>query len=763
MENKRPKLLPATLVIFIVSLTSLLSFPQAIKGAVSEKIIDDNEESNLETYIIFVTKPEGGVSEQSHDLHSWYQSFLPASISNQQRRIIYSYRNVVSGFAAKLTADEAKAMEEKGGLVLARPQKILPLHTTHSPNFLGLYQNLGLWRNSNYGKGVIVGVLDTGISPDHPSFSDEGMPPPPAKWKGKCEFNGTECNNKLIGARTFQSFEHPLKPVGPIDDVGHGTHTASTAAGSFVSAANVFGNANGTAVGMAPLAHLAIYKVCSDFGCSESDILAAMDTAVEEGVDVLSLSLGGRSAPFTADGIAVGAFGAIQNGVFVSCSAGNSGPGNFSLSNEAPWILTVGASTIDRSIRATVKLGNNEKFFGESLFQPQLSTQNFWPLVYPGKDGNQSSAVCAPGSLENFDVKGKIVLCDRGGLVGRVEKGQVVKDAGGIGMILANEEFDGYSTLADAHVLPASHVSYTNGVSIKTYVNSTASPTVMLLFEGTVIGVKTAPMVSSFSSRGPSLASPGILKPDIIGPGVSILAAWPVSVENKTNTKATFNMISGTSMSCPHLSGIAALLKSAHPDWSPAAIKSAIMTTGDLVNLGGQPIVDERLLPADILATGAGHVNPSRASDPGLVYDIQPDDYIPYLCGLGYTDRDITYLAQRKVKCSEVQSIPEAQLNYPSFSIMFGPKTQTYTRTITNVGPATSSYTVSVAPPPGVDIKIMPSKIVFTKAKEKATYAVTFTKTSNENNGAFVQGHLKWDSDHHSVRSPILFLFSNED
>ncbi|KAF2298927.1 hypothetical protein GH714_029163 [Hevea brasiliensis] len=556
-------------------------------------------------------------------------------------------------------------MEEKGGLVSARPQKILPLHTTHSPNFLGLYQNLGLWRNSNYGKGVIVGVLDTGISPDHPSFSDEGMPPPPAKWKGKCEFNGTECNNKLIGARTFQSFEHPLKPVGPIDDVGHGTHTASTAAGSFVSAANVFGNANGTAVGMAPLAHLAIYKVCSDFGCSESDILAAMDTAVEEGVDVLSLSLGGRSAPFTADGIAVGAFGAIQNGVFVSCSAGNSGP----------------ATT-----------------FHPKLLASCLSRQRWKPII---------SSMCT-GSLENFDVKGKIVLCDRGGLVGRVEKGQVVKDAGGIGMILANEEFDGYSTLADAHVLPASHVSYTDG---------------------------------SFSSRGPSLASPGILKPDIIGPGVSILAAWPVSVENKTNTKATFNMISGTSMSCPHLSGIAALLKSAHPDWSPAAIKSAIMTTGDLVNLGGQPIVDERLLPADILATGAGHVNPSRASDPGLVYDIQPDDYIPYLCGLGYTDRYITYLAQRKVKCSEVQSIPEAQLNYPSFSIMFGPKTQTYTRTITNVGPATSSYTVSVAPPPGVDIKIMPSKIVFTKAKEKATYAVTFTKTSNENNGAFVQGH----------------------
>ncbi|KAJ9147823.1 hypothetical protein P3X46_029940 [Hevea brasiliensis] len=447
-----------------------------------------------------------------------------------------------------------------------------------------------------------------------------------------------------------------------------------------------------------------------------------MDTAVEEGVDVLSLSLGGGSEPFGADGIAVGAFGAIQNAIFVSCSAGNSGP----------MILTVGASTIDRSIRATAKLGNNQEFFGESLFQPQLSPQTFWPLVYPSKDGNQSSAVCAPESLENVDVKGKIVL---------VEEGQVVKDAGGIGMILANEELDGYSTIADAHVLPASHVSYSDGVSIKSYINSTSSPTTMLYFEGTIIGVKTAPVVSSFSSRGPSLASPAILKPDIIGPGVCILAAWPVSVENETNTKATFNVISGTSMSCPHLSGIAALLKSAHPDWSPAAIKSAIMTTADLVNLDGKPIVDERLLPADILAAGAGHVNPSRASDPGLVYDIQPDDYIPCV-------------VWRKVKCSEVQSIPKAQLNYPSFSIIFGPQTQTYTTTITNFGPATSSYTVSVTPPPGVDITVSPSTIIFTKAKQTATYKVSFTKTSKgKNEKTSVQGHLKWDSDQHQLEA----------
>lgn len=140
-----------------------------------------------------------------------------------------------------------------------------------------------------------------------------------------------------------------------------------------------------------------------------------------------------------------------------------------------------------------------------------------------------------------------------------------------------------------------------------------------------------APEVISFSSRGPSLVSPGILKPDIIGPGVNILAAWPVSLDNLKNEVAPFNIISGTSMSCPHLAGIAALLKSVHPDWSPAAIKSAIMTSASQHNLAHQAILDERHLPADIFAIGAGHVNPSSAVDPGLVYDLhlQPDDYIP--------------------------------------------------------------------------------------------------------------------------------------
>lgn len=159
----------------------------------------------------------------------------------------------------------------------------------------------------------------------------------------------------------------------------------------------------------------------------------------------------------------------------------------------------------------------------------------------------------------------------------------------------------------------------------------------------------------------------------------------------------------------PHLSGIAALLKSSHPDWSPAAIKSAIMTTADILNLEGNHVVDQTLLPADIFATGAGHVNPSKANNPGLVYDIQPDNYIPYLCGLNYTDEMVGVIVQHAgVKCSEVGTIPEAQLNYPSFSLILGSSSQTYTRTVTNVGQANTSYTLEVLVPQGIGMEISP-------------------------------------------------------
>lgn len=719
---------------------------------------DGPERSSLQTYIVLLEGPDGEVTTQSEDLESWYQSFLPASTASSndgEARIVYSYRNVFKGFAAKLTADDVKNMEKKDGFVSARPEKVLSLHTTHTPNFLGLNQNMGLWRDSNYGKGVIIGVLDTGVFPEHPSFSDEGMPPPPAKWKGKCEFNHTTCNNKIIGARYFET-----EDISPLDDDGHGTHTASTAAGNFVRGANVFGNANGTAAGIAPLAHLAIYRVCG-FLCSESTILAGMDAAVEDGVDVLSLSLGSLTNNFYQDFIALGAFSAMEKGVLVSCSAGNFGPFNFSIANEAPWILTVGASTIDRKIRATAVLGNNQEYHGESAFQPKDFRATMLPLVYAGmlNASDPFAPYCSP-SLNESDIRGKIVVCELGGGMTRVGKGEAVKSSGGAAMILLNNERSANTTSAEVHVLPATHVSYAAGLKIKAYINSTSTPTATIRFEGTVIGDDRAPVVAAFSSRGPNFVSRGILKPDILGPGVNILAAWPTSVENKTNTKSTFNIISGTSMSCPHLSGVAALLKSTHPDWSPAAIKSAIMTTADVVNLARHPIEDEQFVPASIFATGAGHVNPSRANDPGLVYDIQPKDYIPYLCGLNYTNREVGFFLQRRVNCSLESSIPEGQLNYPAFALTFSSQStsQTYTRTVTNVGDPNSSYIVDVVPPPGIDMLVEPDTLSFTETNQKMQYQVTFSRSASAANNTVVQGFLAWNSSRYSVRSPIAVI-----
>ncbi|XP_038687432.1 subtilisin-like protease 3 [Tripterygium wilfordii] len=758
MEDNRRKMLSIVVVFAFLALSSMPRFSQAILDESFTSALDDKstteDESNLEDYIVHVIKPEGVSME---GLDSLYKSLLPVSnlSSSERQRLIYSYRNLFSGFAAKLTKDEAKAMEEKEEVISVRLPKKFSLHTTHSPEFLGLRQNLGIWKQSNYGKGVIVGVLDTGITPGHPSFGDAGMPSPPKKWKGVCELDGIVCNNKLIGVRDFTN-------SSALDDDGHGTHTASTAAGVFVGGADVLGNAYGIAAGMAPSAHLAIYKVCTKDGCGELEILEAMDIAIEDGVDVLSLSIGGPSSSFDEDAIAVGAFWATQKGIFVSCSAGNSGPNISSVENDAPWILTVGASNIDRSIRAVVQLGNKDLWDGESLFQPKNFPSTLLPLVYAGANANALSALCAPGSLRNVDVKGKVVLCDRGGNISRVDKGKEVKDAGGAAMILMNTQVDGYSTLADFHILPASHVSFDAGNRIKKYIASTPSPVATILFKGTALGLPpNAPIVASFSSRGPSLASPGILKPDIIGPGVSILAAWPVPVDNITNSKASFNMISGTSMSCPHLSGIAALLKSSHPDWSPAAIKSAIMTTADIVNLDGKRIVDHQNINADFFTIGSGHVNASGATNPGLVYDIHPDDYIPYLCGLNYTDKQVSMFVLHGVKCSSITSITEAQLNYPSFSVQLGTSSQTYTRTVTNVGPANSSYVTEIFEPKGVKVSVIPNEISFTEVNQKVLYAVTFRRDGNTGQ-SLAQGYLKWVSCTNSVRSPISIVFSNQ-
>uniref|UniRef100_M1C8P0 Subtilase n=1 Tax=Solanum tuberosum TaxID=4113 RepID=M1C8P0_SOLTU len=446
-----------------------------------------------------------------------------------------------------------------------------------------------------------------------------------------------------------------------------------------------------------------------------------------------NIDVKGKIVLCVSDGvIAEGGFTAMRKGILVSCSAGNTGPLPGTVNNRDPWLFTVGASTTDRKLRATVRLGDGKEIYGESGFQPKDFSETMLPLIR-----NVSDAFCSAESLENIDVKGKIVLCVSDGNTSRIGKGHYVKNAGGAGMILVNDELHGFTVSAEPHVVPAAHVSYTDGLKIISYMNSTSNPLATFLFRGTIFEDDFAREVASFSGRGPNRASPGILKPDIVAPGVNILAAWP--------TKSTFNIASGTSMSCPHVSGIATLVKSTHPDWSPAAIKSAIMTTADL---------DEK---SDLFTTGAGHVNPSRASDPGLIYDIKHEDYVQYLCGLKYPNKAAYMSILRKVNC--LSKIAEAELNYPSFSIGLGLEAQTYTRTVTNVGEAVSSYVVEIVPPQGVDVIVDPPLLNFSELNQKKTYQVTFSRESSSSTTKFVQGYLRWTSSKHFVRSPIVVTF----
>ena len=745
MENFK-LMISSFLLVFFLSSSNLY--------LVTSKGSQTNEAAHgIQTYIIQLILPSNTSFDRREDIESWYRSFLPnPTNASRLSRMVYQYSDAIVGFAAKLTEDEVKEMHKKEGFLKAYPDRTLSLLTTHTPAFLGLEGANGFWNGSNFGKGVIIGMLDTGIVPDHPSFNDQGMSPPPSKWKGPCTFKKPGCNNKVIGGRSFDL----RGDDAPIDVEGHGTHTASTAAGNFVKNASVLGNGNGTAVGMAPRAHLAIYKVCGSRGCVTSDILAGIDAAIKDGVDILSLSLGGDIHQYNDDIIAIGAFSAMEKGIFVSCSAGNSGPYSRSLNNEAPWILTVGASTMDRSIKVTVKLGDGQELNGESLFQPDNFTSSMLPLVRPDPMfSSLDQPNCNPSSLRN--VKGKIVVCLRSTSTPRVEIGSMVKRAGGAAMILVNEESDGYTTLADAHVLPASHISYDDGVRIMSYFNSSAgNPTASLIFKGTIIGKDSAPTIASFSSRGPSIASPHILKPDIIGPGVNVLAGWPFPVgsSQKGENGHTFNIKSGTSMSTPHLSGIAALVKSVHPDWSPAAIKSAIMTTSDVACHDGKLIANEQRKPASYFMMGAGHVNPEKATDPGLVYDLSVEEYIGFLCGLGYTDHEVSVVARRLITCANIKKINESELNYPSITVSIKSGEITVSRTVTHVSETSEKYSIKVDMPEGIEVRVVPETLEFSKMNEKKTFVVTLKRSREGKGGA--EGKLQWVSNKHVVRSPIV-------
>nr|XP_023885030.1 subtilisin-like protease SBT5.5 isoform X2 [Quercus suber] len=594
-----------------------------------------------QVYIVYFGEHSG--ENTLNEIKETHHSYLLSVKKNEEEArasLIYSYKHSINGFAALLTPEEASQLselEEVVSVYQSNPRKY-SLHTTRSWEFLGLdtkpkypWSGGDLLSKAKYGEEVIVGVLDSGVWPESKSFSDEGMGPVPKSWKGICQtgvaFNSSNCNRKLIGARYYlKGYEKYYGSLNtsedyrsPRDKDGHGTHTTSTVGGRRVHSTSAIGGfAHGTASGGAPLVRLAIYKVCWPIPgrskaegntCFDEDMLEAIDNAIADGVDVLSISIGtNQPNPYAKDGIAIGSLHAAKKNIVVSCSAGNSGPAPSTLSNPAPWIITVGASSIDREFVSPVLLGNGMKF-----------------------------------------------------------------------------------------------------------------------------------------------------EPDITAPGLNILAAWseadpPTKLQYQDNRIVQYNIISGTSMSCPHVSAVAALLKAIHPTWSGAAIRSALMTTATLRNNLGLPLTDESGNEATPFAYGSGHLRPTKAADPGLVYDASYTDYLLYFCSTNSSLQKV----DPTFKCPK--ALPTAiDLNYPSLAIHKLNGTVTVNRTVTNVGPSKSVYFFSVRPPLGFSIKASPSILFFNHVGQKKSFTITVQTDmlSKPHKDEYAFGGYTWTDGVHFVRSPM--------
>lgn len=703
--------------------------------------------------------PDTGAVKRYRDKLTKSQDAAIASVGAEK---IYNYTVAFNGFAAVMTGADAAELAAQDDVLSVWKDEIRQPATDNSPEFLGLTDpTSGLWAAEGLlGEDVVIGVIDTGIWPEHPSFADQvnlsdapgssgkrnlAYGPAPSDWYGSCQsgqqFSQDDCNNKLIGAKYFKDgfTNNSIKIIGDYlsarDADGHGTHTASTAGGNAGVEASIFDVDRGHVSGIAPRARIAMYKACwADAGCANSDLTKAIDEAVADGVDVINYSIGSDSIGFGSDSVAF--LFAETAGVHVATSAGNAGPGAGTVGSPAwvPWVTTVGASTQNRTFQGTATLDDGSAYNGASI------TAGVGPetLVDSVDAGDE---LCNPGALDPGVVSGNIVLCKRGAIA-RVAKSQAVQLAGGVGMILYNAS-DTESEVADNHYVPTVHISNTDGLAIKTYIGTAGAHATATITGGVWTSIP-APWMASFSSRGPNGGAADIIKPDVTAPGVNILAGnTPTPFLGSPGE--LFQAISGTSMSSPHVAGLFALLAESHPDWSPSAAKSALMTTAyqDVEKENGTTVAD----PFDM---GAGHVQPNSANDPGLVYEAGLFEYAAFTCGAG-----IPVFDQASCDFLEGLGIPfdSSDLNYASIGIGALAGSQTITRTVTNVGPA-GTYDVSFEAPAGVNVKVLPASLNL-GVGESADFTVEFEVTSFATVDAWVFGSLTWTHGPHAVRSPI--------
>lgn len=747
-------------------------------------------------------------------------AYINAVKQNQQKvasdigniNIIHSYSHAYNGFSARLTDSQVNALKNHPDVANVFKDELHQPATANTPEFLGLTGPGGQHTLGIKGENVIVGILDSGIWPENPSFSEDSQvpelsyAPPPERWDGACDEGSVgefvnadgvvvyndetapadsfECNNKLIGARyfgaTFSSVYEIQFPLGefasPRDADGHGSHTASTAAGNQGVTATLAGVEVGTVSGMAPRARIAAYKVCwnanyvspdgaQERGCFFGDSMAAIDQAVVDGVDVLNYSIGNSNAINSP--VYNAALRAADAGVFFSASAGNSGPGPDTAGNIAPWVTTVAASTYDgeSALVGTELEVNTGILAGQTLFS--IPADIGAAIPEEGFSGDLGLAeprlACEPLTT---DLTGQIALIERG-VCPFVDKFDNAVAAGATGVVVYTDDRTPIAMGGDdSFDIPGVMITRADGLELVDSVNNGPTNITMTTTSASGTATEVGNIMAGFSSRGPNPQTNDIIKPDITAPGVRILAATSSNqLEFGGNVDGeSYAYLQGTSMSSPHIAGLAALFAGQYPDWTPAQIKSALMTAAR------QNIVKEDgVTPADPFDFGGGHADPVPAMNPGLTYNAELGDYLAFLCGQGESGLVETLSEQT---CSELEasgfSTDASQLNYPSIAIGELSGTETIYRTVTDVTGAGGAYSFSIDAPEGVEVSAtaidsdgnaIGDGMLEVPANGTAAYALTFTTTDDTIPEQWAFGALTLEGNNGiNVRSPIAVL-----
>ncbi|GMJ07144.1 hypothetical protein like AT4G30020 [Hibiscus trionum] len=756
------------------------------------------------------TKSELVTSYASH-LEKKHDLLLGMLFERGSYKKLYSYKHLINGFSVHLSPEQAETLRRAPGVKsVERDWKVRKL-TTHTPQFLGLPTSV--WPTGGgfdrAGEDIVIGFVDSGIYPHHPSFAAYHTDPygPVPKYKGKCEIDPDTkrdfCNGKIIGAQHFAeaakaagAFNPAIDFASPMDGDGHGSHTAAIAAGNNGIPVRMGGHEFGKASGMAPRARIAVYKALYRlFGGFVADVVAAIDQAVHDGVDILSLSVGPNGPPATTKTTFLNPFdatllGAVKAGVFVAQAAGNGGPFPKTLVSYSPWITSVAAAIDDRRYKNHLTMGNGKSLAGIGL-SPSTHLNQTYTMVAANDVLLDSSVKYSPSDCQRPEVlnkklvEGNILLCGYSfnfvvGSASIKKVSETAKALGAVGFVLAVENVSPGTKFDPVPVgIPGILITdVSNSMDLVDYYNvSTPRDWTGRVKSFKAIGRigdglmpilhKSAPQVAVFSSRGPnikdfSLHDADLLKPDILAPGALIWAAWsPNGTDEPNYVGEEFAMISGTSMAAPHIAGIAALLKQEHPEWSPAAIKSALMTTSTKVDRAGRPLQAQqdskteamKLVAATPFDYGSGHVNPRAALDPGLIFDAGYEDYLGFLCTTpGIDIHEIKKYTNSP--CNDTIAHP-SNLNIPSITISHLVGTQTVTRTVTNVA-AEETYTITARMHPSIAIETNPSAMTL-KPGASRKFSVTLTARSVTGTYRFGEISMK-GSRGHKVSIPVVAM-----